>query len=817
MPKHKNEFSFPPPGWPSNTVPSSRKSHLPLQSQPVPQNPLIPIISHNGEPYPNFQNPYMMIRPPGIPPQSLQYSHHHPSQQPYYIPPTHIHPHQPPLGVQYHQHSHHSIPSPQTPLHHHHRHQQQPPIPFPAPPPAGYYHIVPVPMNHDLNSKPNKNNQPIPTTAYQPVPTPNYRSSTYSHSSTPTRSSNTNSTIMHHSTAQPRSANGTFSSAASRQQQYQPPQQSQQQQQQYHQQVQQSTAYHHPQSFSPGVLPYFTAPPGQRTTDPSLNTPPTSQALYTTYPSRIRTGISSLVQPENITGGSKEREAFIAEQERELAQIQKGGGGGGSGTSTPRYDSPIPNKRPGLTSNFSSSRRNGGTGRGRVNYAENASDDDDEDDDEDEEDSELSDLEEPDSDPDDDNYGSRRRPGTERTARQSSRRDNSLIVGGYEHQLAMKAGKAKRKREEMDKGWTWLGDRTPAERVRSLHAKVTRHAYVSEELLEKEADRPELLVPISIDLDIPNTDPNGQGIRIKDRFLWNINEPFIDPLQFAQTFCDDLAIPITHAATISELIKNQLEENQNAVEIDISNEEVNEDDVIWSDEEFEEVESQMDLDGSSSPVTPAINGDSTQAISEKANVETEVPEDKEVEEEQDEEEEKEKEKVWEEADCRIIVNLDVQIYTHILRDRIEWDLSSTLPPSEFAKQYCSELGLSGEAIPLITWSIHEELLKHKKDALELDLFNLTHPEEQIKFEKLNIQPKTNLSNHSHRRSNHYFTSVNGKGKGLNGIWRDWFERDEYQPVLIELSTDEIIQREQERLRESRRIMRTLNTGNKRRR
>ncbi|WRT65911.1 uncharacterized protein IL334_002862 [Kwoniella shivajii] len=749
MPSHAG-FSFPPPGWPSNTY---RPPNKPSSSTSIPSSSTV-IHGHVSHVHPQYPPPPLNVY---MNPQPSHTQYH--NQPPQFIPPqyptpfnAHSHPQPspniyPPFAPSY-SHTPQMKPS-FTPGPHQHPHPQQPtPTYIPVPGPSTYR--LPYSPAHPPRQ---------PPTAYHP---PNYRP-TYNHASTPTRPSNTYPSSYSNQSRQSQQVNGMVPRP----------------QQPYPQ------VYYHPSSYPPGVLPYFKPPPGQKTIDPSLSTPPTSQAIYTTYPSRLRTGITSLVQPEHITGGPREREAFYAEQERELLAAQRAGSI--TGTSTPRYDSPIPGSTSTSTlkrNNNSQSNLSGRRG-GRINYAEQASDDDDEEEDE----SDLSDLEEPPSDPEDDSYGSRRRPG----GRSSSRRDHSLIVGGYEHQIAMKAGKAKRKREEMDRGWTWLGDRTPAERVKSANAKLTKHAYMSEELLEKEADRPEMLVPITVDLDIPNPDPNGQGIRIKDRFLWNINEPFIDPIQFAQIFCDDLSIPQSYAATISELIKGQLEESQNTVEIDITNEDVTEDDVLFSDEE---VEDQMELD------VGEANEDDAMALNGTTEKIAENDAEKEAAVEEEEQEEEEKEKVWEEADCRIIVNLDVQIYTHILRDRIEWDLSSNLPPSVFAKQYCSELGLTGEAIPLITWAIHEELLKHKKDALELDLFSSTHPEEQAKFDRTGVPPRTN--------------SKRGGTKGLIGVWRDWWEREEFSPILVELSFDEIISREQERMREGRRMMRTIAGGKRRR-
>ncbi|KAK4686922.1 chromatin structure-remodeling complex subunit SFH1, partial [Tremellales sp. Uapishka_1] len=486
--------------------------------------------------------------------------------------------------------------------------------------------------------------------------------------------------------------------------------------------------YHHPPTYPPGPLGFFLPPPGQVTTDPTLATPPTSQAVFTTYPSRLRTGVTGLVQPETVTGGPKERELFLAELDREVVNS-----GRASGTSTPRHDSPAPFGKRASTS-FSGRR----TGRGAVvSYAEKDSSE--------EEEEEEEEFEEPPSDPEDDNYGREsRRP----------RRDKGFEL----QQPSAKMGRLRKRKDELEKGWTWLGARTPGDKVRSQVVKMTKHNYISDELLDGAATRPELLVPISLDFDVPSNNAEQLGIKVKDRFLWNINEQFITPFQFSSIFCEDLGIPVhPYAGTMTELIQGQIEEAQNAAEIDISNEEVGEDDVVWSDEEDEE-----NMDG----------------------------------------EEEEEEKMYEEADCRIIINLDVQIYTFILRDRIEWDLSSLLPPATFAKQYCAELGLTGEAIPLIAVAIHEEILKHKKDCLELELFSATHPEEQAKWEKQpGGLPKTN--------------SRNGNKK-LKGVWRDWWEREEYGPVLVELSFEEMERREQERQREARRVMRTLATGKRRR-
>jgi hypothetical protein len=55
-------------------------------------------------------------------------------------------------------------------------------------------------------------------------------------------------------------------------------------------------------------------------------------------------------------------------------------------------------------------------------------------------------------------------------------------------------------------------------------------------------------------------------------------------MQFATVFCDDAAIPSkVYAETIADIIQSQIDEAQNAVEIDIIDPPITEDDVHWSD------------------------------------------------------------------------------------------------------------------------------------------------------------------------------------------------------------------------------------------
>ncbi|CAG8520111.1 13777_t:CDS:2 [Acaulospora morrowiae] len=78
-------------------------------------------------------------------------------------------------------------------------------------------------------------------------------------------------------------------------------------------------------------------------------------------------------------------------------------------------------------------------------------------------------------------------------------------------------------------------------------------------------------------------------------------------------------------------------------------------------------------------------------------------------------------------DSRITVNLDIHVGKLNLRDRFEWDLSSDLTPEEFSKILVSDLGIGGEFVSVIAHSIHEQLLKHKKEIKPDDSDNEREP------------------------------------------------------------------------------------------
>jgi len=147
----------------------------------------------------------------------------------------------------------------------------------------------------------------------------------------------------------------------------------------------------------------------------------------------------------------------------------------------------------------------------------------------------------------------------------------------------------------------------------------------------------------------------------------------------------------------------------------------------------------------------------------------------------------------------IILQIDVQIATHHLLDHIEWDLLSPLTPEAFAANLCSELGLSGESHPLIAHAIHEELVKHKKDAIEWGVIGGDLPHHNADG-AVSIHPKdkTGLGLGWGR------TPKDGRGpKVLKSVWRDWAEAEEFRTKFEVLTAEEVERRENERERATR--------------
>lgn len=282
--------------------------------------------------------------------------------------------------------------------------------------------------------------------------------------------------------------------------------------------------------------------------------------------------------------------------------------------------------------------------------------------------------------------------------------------------------------------------------------------FSSQSSLDEQASKPTNLIPIRVELE---TDTH----RIRDCFLWNLNEDLITPQQFAKILCADLDLPTQpFVQQVTAAIRSQVEEHEGIVSLDLTGEH-----------------------------DPTSEGDPYKALEER-------------------------------MECRVILALDVQIGNYQLVDTIEWDLVSDLTPETFAKTLCADLGLTGDSAPVIAHAVYEEILRHKRDAVEWGIIGGDQDDLNLGREGRSATPGevTERDRHRDKSGAGLFKDKTGLGlnaagfagragrdsagrgpKRLRGIWKDWSEAEDWSTRLEELSAEEIERREIERERASR--------------
>ncbi|KAF9533084.1 hypothetical protein CPB83DRAFT_845804 [Crepidotus variabilis] len=336
--------------------------------------------------------------------------------------------------------------------------------------------------------------------------------------------------------------------------------------------------------------------------------------------------------------------------------------------------------------------------------------------------------------------------GGVRTSIRQSRSKTAASLGAFKSAAGVSTprqntGTPQPEKSSLEK--SYLGLFPPPQFIKSTYRLQATPEFTPAYLLEAQAQRRTSLVPIRVEFE---TDHH----RIRDCFVWNINETLIKPETFATTFCNDLGISSHEwASTIATQIRAQLEDHESVAAMELG------------------------LDGALAVDEPPPNGE-------------EVPE------------------------CRVIVSLDVQIANHHLMDHIEWDLLSPLTPEEFSIKLCAELGLAGEAIPLVAHAIHEELMKHKKDVIEWGVVGGEKVAESVEDPNAPrdksghglMKDKTGLGLGLGRAPR------DGRGpKTLRSVWRDWAEAEEFRTTFEELTAEDLEKREIERERATRRLRR----------
>ncbi|KAJ7028706.1 hypothetical protein C8F04DRAFT_963603 [Mycena alexandri] len=227
----------------------------------------------------------------------------------------------------------------------------------------------------------------------------------------------------------------------------------------------------------------------------------------------------------------------------------------------------------------------------------------------------------------------------------------------------------------------------------------------------EDANRPEQLVPIRLEFDVEHH-------KMRDTFVWNLNDPVISPEDFAQTVVEDYNLASSYHGIITKAIQDQLS--------DYRAHSANYDGDSWDVAVTEDTLRAGTLEGESAAWWSAWRKRlrSGRAAAGKGHKHKRRKVVLDEEEDDDMEAADERPMAVEDFtfdqraltdDMRILVKLDIIVGSIKLDDQFEWDLdNSDASPEGFADIYAKELGLGGEFKTAIAHSIREQVQTYQK-------------------------------------------------------------------------------------------------------
>ncbi|KAH7928851.1 SNF5-domain-containing protein [Leucogyrophana mollusca] len=278
----------------------------------------------------------------------------------------------------------------------------------------------------------------------------------------------------------------------------------------------------------------------------------------------------------------------------------------------------------------------------------------------------------------------------------------------------------------------------------------------------EQANRPEQLVPIRLEFDVEHH-------KMRDTFVWNLNDPVITPELFAQSVVEDYALAPSYHSVITKSIQEQLsdykahatsvEEWEPAPTTDADAnqaggrkaEESENDahDADISDGEREDVGRNIKEEDHHIVGRGLLDHETTQwweswrkrirpegtpasgALGRKGRKRRKVASARSVKVEEGESELDPLRTIDNvgaddksmQGDLRILIKLDIIVGSMKLDDQFEWDLENVdASPEQFAEVYAKELGLGGEFKTAISHCIREQVQIYQKS-----LFLVGHP------------------------------------------------------------------------------------------
>ncbi|KAL8276149.1 hypothetical protein RQP46_011443 [Phenoliferia psychrophenolica] len=283
------------------------------------------------------------------------------------------------------------------------------------------------------------------------------------------------------------------------------------------------------------------------------------------------------------------------------------------------------------------------------------------------------------------------------------------------------------------------------ERERGKRGNNRKEIKLTKDGVRAIAKLPEILIPVRLEYE-------HEAYKLRDTFTWNIRETLLTPEVFASHLCEDLRLP--HHPFFKEIVAQ--------IKRHIEDAHVTEDYIAHVGDDLAEVREEN-----------------------RAWFESERKR-RRVEQEEDDEDENDEVPVTlrelekqdgKDEELRVLIKLDITLDSFQLVDRFEWDISDPHnSPEEFAEVFVADLGLGGEFRTAVAHSIREQIDVYVKSLCLLGhVTGYPVPDDDLRREFLPplFEP---------------FRSEVG----------------DFQPVLSQLSPDEIERNDKEREREVRR-------------
>ncbi|KAF8208209.1 hypothetical protein K438DRAFT_1961718 [Mycena galopus ATCC 62051] len=227
----------------------------------------------------------------------------------------------------------------------------------------------------------------------------------------------------------------------------------------------------------------------------------------------------------------------------------------------------------------------------------------------------------------------------------------------------------------------------------------------------EDANRPEQLVPIRLEFDVEHH-------KMRDTFIWNLNDPVISPEHFAQTVVEDYNLAHQYHAIITKTIQDQLSdyrahsasydgdswdlavaEDKDALRAGALEGETAAWWSAWRKRLRTEYGFVRTARGKGHKRRKVVKDDDMDAADERPMSVEEFKFDHKALQD----------------DMRILIRLDIIVGPIKLDDQFEWDLdNASASPEGFAEIYAKELGLGGEFKTAIAHSIREQVQTYQK-------------------------------------------------------------------------------------------------------